>query len=145
MLFGPEGGTGGGHLGIPAPELGGAPSRRPVALRIGVELLRIGERVLEIRSRGIDVVDVDETVEQDPSVFPPRRDLVVAGDSPSHCRLPICLAEFAPRTVRRRVTLDLMADKSPKKSNSKKAGKSLKEKRADKQAKRDDKRPGISG
>ncbi|MDQ1434311.1 MAG: hypothetical protein QOF59_1127 [Actinomycetota bacterium] len=38
-----------------------------------------------------------------------------------------------------------MADKSPKKSNSKKAGKSLKEKRADKQAKRDDKRPGIGG
>jgi hypothetical protein len=36
-----------------------------------------------------------------------------------------------------------MADKSPKKSNSKKPGKTLKEKRADKQSKRDDKRPGI--
>ena len=37
----------------------------------------------------------------------------------------------------------LMGDKSPKKSNSKKPGKSLKEKRADKHAKRDDKRPGL--
>jgi hypothetical protein len=36
-----------------------------------------------------------------------------------------------------------MADKSPKKSNSKKAGKTLKEKRADKQAKRDDKPRGL--
>jgi hypothetical protein len=36
-----------------------------------------------------------------------------------------------------------MADKSPKKSNSKKAGKSLKEKRADKQEKKSAKRPGI--
>jgi hypothetical protein len=36
-----------------------------------------------------------------------------------------------------------MADKSPKKSNSKKPGKSLKEKRADKHAKRDEKRPGF--
>jgi hypothetical protein len=36
-----------------------------------------------------------------------------------------------------------MADKSPKKPNSKKAGKSLKEKRLDKQAKRDDKRIGF--
>jgi hypothetical protein len=45
----------------------------------------------------------------------------------------------------RGLPFDLMADKSPKKSNSKKAGKSLKEKRADKQAKRDDKRPGIGG
>ncbi len=35
-----------------------------------------------------------------------------------------------------------MADKSPKKSNSKKPGKSLKEKRADKEAKRSEKRPG---
>ena len=41
-----------------------------------------------------------------------------------------------------RITLDLMADKSPKKTNSKKAGKSLKEKRADKQAKRADRRTG---
>ena len=47
------------------------------------------------------------------------------------------------RTLPRRSTLDPMADKSPKKSSSKKPGKSLKEKRADKQAKRDDKRPGI--
>ncbi len=39
-----------------------------------------------------------------------------------------------------RITLDLMADKSPKKTNSKKAGKSLKEKRADKQAKRSERR-----
>ena len=38
-----------------------------------------------------------------------------------------------------------MADKSPRQHLSKKAGKSLKEKRADKQAKRDDKRPGIGG
>lgn len=35
-----------------------------------------------------------------------------------------------------------MADKSPKKTNSKKTGKSLKEKRADKQAKRADRRSG---
>jgi hypothetical protein len=49
----------------------------------------------------------------------------------------------ALRPLSRRITLDLMADKSPKKSSSKKPGKSLKEKRADKQAKRDDKRPGI--
>ena len=34
-----------------------------------------------------------------------------------------------------------MADKSPKKNNSKKAGKSLKEKRADKAAKKNEKRP----
>jgi hypothetical protein len=33
-----------------------------------------------------------------------------------------------------------MADKSPKKANSKKQGKSLKEKRADKNAKREEKR-----
>ena len=38
-----------------------------------------------------------------------------------------------------------MADKSPKKSNSKKPGKTLKEKRADKQSKREGKRPGIGG
>ena len=37
-----------------------------------------------------------------------------------------------------------MGDKSPKKTATKKpAGKSLKEKRADKQAKRDEKRPGF--
>ncbi len=36
-----------------------------------------------------------------------------------------------------------MADKSPKKPNAKKAGKSLKEKRADKHAKRDEKSPGF--
>jgi len=47
------------------------------------------------------------------------------------------------RTLPRRITLRRMADKSPKKSNSKKPGKTLKEKRADKHAKRDDKRPGI--
>jgi hypothetical protein len=35
-----------------------------------------------------------------------------------------------------------MADKSPKKTNNKKAGKSLKEKRADKQAKRSERRSG---
>jgi hypothetical protein len=35
-----------------------------------------------------------------------------------------------------------MADKSPKKPSSKKPGKSLKEKRADKQAKKNEKRPG---
>jgi hypothetical protein len=34
-----------------------------------------------------------------------------------------------------------VADKSPKKTNSKKAGKSLKEKRADKAAKKSEKRP----
>jgi hypothetical protein len=33
-----------------------------------------------------------------------------------------------------------MADKSPKKANSKKSGKSLKEKRADKEAKRNERR-----
>jgi hypothetical protein len=33
-----------------------------------------------------------------------------------------------------------MGDKSPKKTNAKKPGKSLKDKRADKQAKRDEKR-----
>jgi len=37
-----------------------------------------------------------------------------------------------------------MADKSPKKPNAKKAGKSLKEKRADKHAKRDTNNPGFS-
>jgi hypothetical protein len=38
-----------------------------------------------------------------------------------------------------------MADKSPKKTNSKKPGKSLKEKRAEKEAKRSEKRgPGLS-
>jgi hypothetical protein len=36
-----------------------------------------------------------------------------------------------------------VADKSPKKNQSKKAGKSLKEKRADKAAKKSEKRPGI--
>jgi hypothetical protein len=36
-----------------------------------------------------------------------------------------------------------MADKSPKKGNSKKVGKTLKEKRAEKHAKRDEKRPGF--
>jgi len=36
-----------------------------------------------------------------------------------------------------------MGDKSPKKANSKKPGKSLKEKRADKNAKRTEKRPGF--
>jgi hypothetical protein len=38
-----------------------------------------------------------------------------------------------------------MGDKSPKKTNSKKPGKSLKEKRADKQAKRTSKGPGYGG
>jgi hypothetical protein len=36
-----------------------------------------------------------------------------------------------------------MGDKSPKKTNVKKPGKSLKEKRADKHAKRAEKRPGL--
>ncbi len=36
-----------------------------------------------------------------------------------------------------------MGDKSPKKPNAKKPGKSLKEKRAEKHAKRDEKRPGF--
>jgi len=36
-----------------------------------------------------------------------------------------------------------MADKSPKKPNAKKAGKSLKEKRHDKQAKRDEHKPNF--
>jgi hypothetical protein len=36
-----------------------------------------------------------------------------------------------------------MGDKSPKKPNSKKPGKSLKEKRAEKHAKRDGKRPAF--
>jgi hypothetical protein len=36
-----------------------------------------------------------------------------------------------------------MGDKSPKKSNSKKPGKSVKEKRADKNAKREEKRSGY--
>jgi hypothetical protein len=38
---------------------------------------------------------------------------------------------------------DSMGDKSPKKTNAKKPSKSLKEKRADKQSKREDKRPGF--
>jgi hypothetical protein len=42
--------------------------------------------------------------------------------------------------IRRKVT---MGDKTPKKQNVKKPSKSLKEKRADKQSKRDDKRPGF--
>ena len=37
-----------------------------------------------------------------------------------------------------------MADKSPRQNLSKKAGKSLKEKRADKHAKKAEKRPGIA-
>jgi len=37
-----------------------------------------------------------------------------------------------------------MADKSPKKPNAKKPGKSLKEKRADKHAKRDGQRPDFN-
>jgi hypothetical protein len=40
---------------------------------------------------------------------------------------------------------DPMGDKSPKKANSKKPGKSLKEKRADKHAKKEEKRPGFGG
>jgi hypothetical protein len=36
-----------------------------------------------------------------------------------------------------------VGDKSPKKDNAKKPSKSLKEKRADKQAKREEKRPGV--
>jgi hypothetical protein len=36
-----------------------------------------------------------------------------------------------------------MGDKSPKKENAKKPSRSLKEKRSDKQAKRDEKRPGY--
>ena len=36
-----------------------------------------------------------------------------------------------------------MGDKSPKKDNTKKASKTLKEKRQDKQSKREEKRPGI--
>jgi len=46
-------------------------------------------------------------------------------------------------TALRGLPFDVMADKSPKKSNSKKPGKTLKEKRADKHAKRDEKRPGF--
>jgi hypothetical protein len=38
-----------------------------------------------------------------------------------------------------------MGDKSPHKTNSKKAGKSLKDKRADKQAKRETKRTNYGG
>ncbi len=38
-----------------------------------------------------------------------------------------------------------MGDKSPKRENAKKPAKSLKEKRAEKHAKRAEKRPGISG
>jgi len=37
----------------------------------------------------------------------------------------------------------VMGDKSPKKDNAKKPSKSLKEKRADKQSKRENKRPGF--
>jgi hypothetical protein len=53
---------------------------------------------------------------------------------------------FSLLTCERQVTRDEelpVADKSPKKSSSKKPGKSLKEKRADKQAKKNEKRPGI--
>jgi hypothetical protein len=50
------------------------------------------------------------------------------------------------RILRRAVEKeDLMGDKSPKKSNAKKPGKTLKEKRADKSAKREEKRPGFGG
>jgi hypothetical protein len=38
-----------------------------------------------------------------------------------------------------------MGDKSPKKDNAKKPAKSLKEKRADKHSKREEKRPGFGG
>jgi hypothetical protein len=38
-----------------------------------------------------------------------------------------------------------MGDKSPKKANTKKPGKSLKDKRADKQAKREEKRSSYGG
>jgi hypothetical protein len=44
---------------------------------------------------------------------------------------------------RRSTEEGIVGDKSPKKSNSKKPGKTLKEKRADKNAKREEKRPGF--
>jgi hypothetical protein len=49
----------------------------------------------------------------------------------------------AVRTPRQIDWGDAMGDKSPKKTNAKKPSKSLKEKRADKQSKREDKRPGF--
>ena len=95
-----------------------------------MELLRKREHVAQVDGGFIDLVDVDEIFDQHPTVFPPRRDLVVGSQSPgSHAR--------------RGLPFGVMADKSPKKSNSKKPGKTLKEKRADKHAKRDEKRPGF--
>ena len=47
------------------------------------------------------------------------------------------------RTSRPTDESELMGDKSPKKQNVKKPSKTLKEKRADKQSKREDKRPGF--
>src|SRR4051794_7271860 len=47
VLLGPERGTRGGHLRVSTAEVCGAASGRPIALRVGVELLRRGKRVPE--------------------------------------------------------------------------------------------------
>jgi hypothetical protein len=55
-----------------------------------------------------------------------------------------CLLDADLRTSSDRTNEELpVADKSPKKASNKKPGKSLKEKRADKQAKKNEKRPGL--
>ena len=69
VLFGTERGPGRRHLRISAPQVGvGAPGR-PVALGIGVELLRAREHVPQIGGGGIDLVGV----RRDPRAEPSRR------------------------------------------------------------------------
>ncbi len=127
MLFGPERGPGrwasrdsrAGARRCSGPAASSAPGSAWNFSGSGNAYLRSGVG-------GIDLVGVDETVEQDPSVFPPRRDLVVASEPPSHCRLPIAVPGTRARTpCADGLPFDLMADKSPKKSNSKKPGKTL--------------------
>jgi hypothetical protein len=59
----------------------------------------------------------------------------------SACQLGPDLRSCETKLPDRQVQGVLVADKSPKKSSSKKPGKSLKEKRAEKQAKKNEKRP----
>jgi hypothetical protein len=71
----------------------------------------------------------------------------VAGDRESPTN-GLGVAYGIERSERQTATTDgrecrIMGDKSPKKDNAKKPSKSLKEKRADKQSKRDEKRPGF--
>src|SRR5207253_8353070 len=99
--------TCGGHLGVTATELGIVATRRSVRLGRGVELLRRGEHVPEIADRRVDLVGVDESIEQCPSVFPPGRDLVVRSVPPRHSRLlsPAAAVAISARAAPHRLTL----------------------------------------